>query len=210
MDIDTIQKYVTLIKDIVTGASALVAAIVAIKGLQTWKKQLKGKTEYEVAQKLLRATYAVREAFAYVRNPFQSSDEIAQAMQEANIEGDSREDPRLQAQTEIAVYQRRWQKVQNAFVELESILLEAEAIWGESVRENIRPLQKCKVTLYRNIKSYLRRIKKSPLNIDEESQEKIDDIIFGWGEDFDDNVFSNEIRMAVAKMEDFLRPRLKM
>lgn len=69
MDIDTVQKYITLIKDIITGLSAFTAAVIAIMGLQAWKKQLKGKTEYELAQRLLRATYKVREAFSWVRNP---------------------------------------------------------------------------------------------------------------------------------------------
>lgn len=87
MDIDVFQKYVTLFKDVITCISALTATVVAILGLQAWKKQLKGKTEYELAQKLLYATYKLREAIAWVRNPFQSAAEISKAMKEYNIEG---------------------------------------------------------------------------------------------------------------------------
>ncbi len=54
-DIEAIQTFATLIKDIITSISvSLAAAIIAFLGLQAWKKQLRGKTEYELAQKLLK------------------------------------------------------------------------------------------------------------------------------------------------------------
>ncbi len=210
MDIDTVQKYVTLIKDVITGLSAITAAVIAILGLQAWKKQLKGKTEYELAQRLLRATYKVREAFAWVRNPFQSAAEISNAMKDSNIEGDPINNPKVRAQSEGAVYEKRWQKVQEAFVELESVLLEAEAIWGQTVRDNLKPLQTCASTLAINIKTHLRNIEKPPRNYDPEAEKKIDDIIYGWSGDSENNSFSKEINSAVSKMENFLRPRLKI
>ena len=89
------QIWVSLIKDIVTGLAAVVAAVIAIMGLRTWKKQLKGKTEYELSQRFLRATYKVRDAFSWVRNPIQSPSEISQAMIEANIEGNPIKDQRF-------------------------------------------------------------------------------------------------------------------
>jgi hypothetical protein len=210
MDIDTIQSYVTLIKDIITGLSALVAASIAILGLQAWKKQLKGKTEYELAQRLLRAIYKVREALAVVRNPFQSAAEIAAAMKESSIEGDIINNPTIRAQSERAVYEKRWQKVQEAFVDVESTLLEAEAIWGQPVKDSVKPLQDCISTLAINIKKHLRNIEKQPRNFDSQEEEKIDDIIYGFSGDSDNNLFSKEINTAVSKMESFLRPRLKI
>lgn len=208
MDIDTVQKYVTLIKDVITGLSAFTAAVIAIMGLQEWKKQLKGKTEYELAQRLLRATYKVRESFAGVRNPFQSAAEIYNAMKDSNIEGDPINDPKTCAQSEGAVYEKRWQKVQEAFVELESISLEAEAIWGQTVRDNLKSLQTCASTLAINIKTHLQNIEKPPSNYDREAEKKINDIIYGWPGNSENNTFSKEINSAVSKMENFLKPRL--
>ena len=91
--IQCIQILITIIKDIFTCLAAITASVVAVLGLQAWKKQLKGKTEYELAQRLLRGVYRVRNAFADVRNPRKTDAEIAQAMREENIEGDPYKDP---------------------------------------------------------------------------------------------------------------------
>ena len=206
-EIGNMQVYVTLVKDIITSVSALIVAILAIIGLHTWKKQLKGKTEYELAQRLLRATYRVREALVLVRNPYQSPAEITQAMKEVGIEGNPLDDPGKKAQTEGALYQNRFRKVQEAFVEIESVALGAEAIWGVIVKEYLKPLQECAVVLSLNIQTYIRELEYTPRRFDEDANTKRFQIIYGWPGD-DSNKFSVEINTAVNKMEQFLKPLL--
>ena len=106
MPIQELQAYVTLIKDIITGLSALTAAIIAVLGLQAWKKQLKGKTEYEIAQKLLKAVYKVREAFSGVRSMLMDIPEQRQAVKELKIE-ENTTDPNFHNTAVKAVYQMR-------------------------------------------------------------------------------------------------------
>ena len=129
-NLQELQAIVSLTKDIITALSAIIAATVAVVGLRTWRKQLKGKTEYELAQKSLRAVYRVRESIALVRNPFMNAGEIDQAMKEANIEGNPLNDPKVDRLSQGAVYQRRWQKLQEALAELELNALEAEDYLG--------------------------------------------------------------------------------
>jgi len=50
--------------------------VVAALGLQAWRTQLKDKTEYELARRVLRAVYQVRDSRQAVRNRVQSSPEI--------------------------------------------------------------------------------------------------------------------------------------
>jgi hypothetical protein len=201
------QAYVTLIKDIITGLSALVVAIIAILGLQTWKKQLKGNTEYEIAQRLLRAIYKVREALAWVRNPYQHPSEITQAMEDYAIEGDPIDDPVIKARTEWALYNNRWTKVREAFIECETVALEAEAIWGPIVKENLKPIQDCAAKLFANIESYIREIEYPSRNYDASLQNERFKIIYGIQED-ETNFFTIDITVAINKMEEFLKPRL--
>jgi Tfp pilus assembly protein PilO len=104
---ETIQAWVTLVKDIVTILATSIAAGVAVMGLQAWKKQLKGKTEYELAQRVLRAAYQFREALAWVRNPLIYEGEQVQAMKDANIEGNPGDPPTRQRRLK-AVYEKRW------------------------------------------------------------------------------------------------------
>ena len=63
------QPYVTLVKDIITIASLTAAAIIAGMGLYTWKNQLIGTAEYELAKRILKATYRLRDTLENVRNP---------------------------------------------------------------------------------------------------------------------------------------------
>ena len=208
-DIKTIQAYVTLIKDIITGLSALTAAIIAILGLQAWKKQLKGKTEYELAQKFLRAVYKIREALAYVRNPFQSAAEISQAMKEANIDELPVNDSRYRPRSEMAVYQKRFQKVTEAFLELESIMLEAETLWGEGVREYIKSLRNHTSNLFIAIQMYISDMEHNvPYN--EEKYNKRMEIMYAITDNSREDPFANALKKTIKEIEDFLKPRLRI
>jgi hypothetical protein len=61
-DMTGIQDIVTLFKDLATIFAAVAAGIIAIMGYNAWKKQLRGKAEYELARRLLRNVYRVRDA----------------------------------------------------------------------------------------------------------------------------------------------------
>jgi hypothetical protein len=208
-DIKTIQSYVTLIKDIITGLSALTAAIVALLGLQAWKKQLKGKTEYELAQKYLRAVYKIREALARVRNPFQSAIEIAEAMKEMKFEDVSVTDPSYPVKSATALYQKRFQKVNEAFLDLDTIMLEAETLWGEEVKEHIRLLQTHSSKLFVTIQIYILNMEHNVPYTAEENKERMA-TMFAITDGSAEDPFANEVKETINKIEVFLQPRLKI
>ena len=58
-NLQNFQVIISIVKDIVTALSALTAAIITVIGLSTWKKQLKIKTEYDLAQRLLKSVYKI-------------------------------------------------------------------------------------------------------------------------------------------------------
>jgi hypothetical protein len=185
-----------IIKDIATILATAIAALVAISGYRTWKKQLHWKTQYDLAQRLLRATYKVRQAFAEVRRFYSTEGEAQQAMKEANVEAS--QDPKIMfTRSQIVVYNKRWQKVSEAFSELESVSLEAEAIWGQAVKVNLAPLQDCAGTLLATIGIHLDRLESPAISRNKEEIQKERKIMFSHpGEK--DNFFSNEIAMAVT------------
>jgi hypothetical protein len=125
--LSVIQPYLSLIKDLVTIASIGIAGYVALRGLQTWRDQLKGTANYELAKRLLKATYKLRDALQGVRNPFISAGEIRQAVTEAQLDI-KHEDPDFHATSSTAVYQIRWKPVGEAYQALELEVIEAEAI----------------------------------------------------------------------------------
>ncbi len=208
-NLQELQAYISIAKDIITGFAALTAAIVAVIGLRAWRSQLKGKTEYELAQRVLRAVYKVRDAMHFVRHPFMSASEISQAMKEAGIEGNPL-DAKVNARSQEAAYQKRWTKVQEAWADLDLNTLEAEALWGQEIREKLKPLRQCVSTLFASIQTYLRGLATPPRELDAQRMERTDNVIYGSPEDADRNPFTAEIIKAVGQVENFLKPRLKL
>jgi len=101
-------------------------------------------------------------------------------------------------------------KVRDAFVELDSISLEAEALWGQVVIENLRDLNQCAAKLNLNIQHYLRSLSESSTEYDRNAEREIETIIFDWPDNPNDNPFTNEINEAIKRVEIFLKPRLKL
>ena len=54
-------------RDITVSLSALGAALFAILGVNAWRRQLKGTTEYQIALRALKEVYAVRESVLEAR-----------------------------------------------------------------------------------------------------------------------------------------------
>ena len=123
--IEWIAPLAGFVKDIVIAISAATTAFFAYKGVDTWRKELKGKSEYQLAKDVLRAVYKVREAFKAVRNPLIMTHEYPDEMKHVNghLKSESFHEGTLY------VYQERWKQMNDAFIELENKYLEAVVEW---------------------------------------------------------------------------------
>jgi hypothetical protein len=188
-------KSLGIIKDISTIVATTVAAFVAIKGLDAWKKQKKWQIEYDSSRNLYKAVLQVRDAISYVRDPFILLAEMDHAITELKERTPSKE----QVDTNRAVYRLRWNKIVSAMSSMQLELLEAEVLW-ENVKETVKPLERCVAKLNNGVSQLLDpqlRINKTDFY----------DIIYEGGED---NVFTKEIENAVKNVTDFLKPKLKV
>jgi hypothetical protein len=104
---------IAVLKDIVTILGTATAAIVAVIGLQTWRKQIRGNAEYDLARRVLTAVYRVRDAIRNCRVP-----------------GVRREDG---GETHKKFHDLQISKLEEEQSKLDVELLEAEAIWGHEV-----------------------------------------------------------------------------
>jgi len=142
--ISAMKDVVPVMKDVILAGAAIVGACVAIRGLSTWNRQLKGSTEYDLARRLLKLIYRLRDAINQVRSslmwayempvPFE---EEAQRMssEQKHYYGLSRA---YQDYGLSRAYQARWQKVADIWSEIQAELLEAEALWGSEYKTNLR------------------------------------------------------------------------
>jgi hypothetical protein len=133
----TWPEIIAAIKDVLVALAAAITAIVAIVGLTSWRRELKGKAEFEVARNLIRATYALRDAVQDSRAPFVSGGEFPSGYGHANPSSDD------EAQAFGYVFKKRWTPVSKAVQEVDTQTLEAEAFWGAEIRSKTDTLRQC-------------------------------------------------------------------
>lgn len=197
----------TIAQNIVLAISGAAAAVIAYLGLTTWRKELKGKSEYEKAKEVLKAVYKVRRAFMHVRNPaiFQyeypetMTDNFGHLKREHDYEGTAH------------VYETRWKFLAEAFRELEDLTLDAQVEWGPEYQDVIVPLRGCKAELQVAIQNMLEG-KKNPndprsLSREEKAEER--STLYHIGENSKHDKFTPEINTAIELFETKLRPHIR-
>lgn len=202
------NDWFSVLKDIILLIVAIVGVFSAIFGLKTWRKQLKGNTEYELARRLLKAVYHARDQIKYIRNPFMGGGEISQAIKESGMEIDQT-DPKHSIKSSRAVYSLRWKYLSEVLSELKIELLEAEVLWGKDINNIFKEFYKCVSDLNFAIYQHL-NAKDGYFKLDFEELKKNDLIIYDTSDDPTKNEFSGKIIQAVETIENFIRPKLKI
>lgn len=196
-------------KDVILAVAAIVGAVVAVRGLRTWNRQLKGGTEYELTRRLLKNTYRLREAMALVRHPFMSAAEMPEPPEDERNK--MTRDQRVHYGS-VRGYEKRWEPVVAARTDLQTDLLEAEVLWGSGVHSTFAPVFKLQHELYVRLHTYLRA---SDPGVPERTRdalhvllEKVRDVLYGMPGSEDD-VFAKDFAAAIGAIEVFLKPHLR-
>jgi hypothetical protein len=108
----TLDDFLKMVPGILGTVVAGCGVLVARRALSTWQRELKGKTEFDLARRTLLAVYNLRNAIISVRNDF------AQATVEERL--------------------TRWRE---ARANLNLCLLEAKVIWGDQLDDVDRQCQ---------------------------------------------------------------------
>jgi hypothetical protein len=141
---------IPFIKDIIISVAAMFTSGVAVYGVIKWKRELQGKVYLETSKKLLTALYGVRNNFEIVRSGWRDVSEFPEDYIKHKTPGSR--DPEKEADALWYVYKNRLSPLTKAMNELDICLLEAEALWGEEVREQGRKINSCYNRLVRSIK----------------------------------------------------------
>ncbi len=202
----SIPEWIGVTKDILVGLSAVVATIFAYLGLYAWRKELKGKSEYQLAKDILKSVYKVREAFKHVRNIVIFQYEYPEDMQGPH----GHLKPEYDHEGTAHVYETRWKLMDESFKELEEYHILAQVEWGPEFQDRIKKLRACRSELLVTIQQMLRR-KKNPngkMNSIEEQAEE-ESVLYHIGEDSKHDKFTPKINEAIQEFEDWLRPHIK-
>ncbi len=205
----TFAAILAIVKDLVVTLAAAGGLIVTLLGLRTWKRQLKGKTEWDLARRYLRAVYIVRDAVGTVRISFMSVGEQSAAMAEVKK---ARSDS---LQTDIdpvgAAYEQRFVPLHRAWSDLQVERAEAEALWGAAAVEAIKPLAKSMRELLSYLEMHMRHRAGRMKGAKQDLLDKIDGVMFGIPNENGRDEFGDDLSKAVGTAEAFIRPsRMKI
>ena len=206
----TASEIITIIKDIVLMIAAGIASYVALVGLRTWRKQLTGTREYELAQKVLKSTYALRETINQFRRPIKlSEEELAEVKEHGILLTEVRNaeliDNPLAALKELespADVAKKRLRVEDALTDFEVVIIEAETLWGKEVKELLDIIHSSAVWLRASYIRYLSELDGS-LEYLKGSPNYYYKQTFGtWGEEDD---FDRSFNTQIKYLEDYLR-----
>jgi len=194
------------VKDIALAGAAVVTAGAAVRGLRTWRQELRGKADFEAARGLIRATYRLREEIATCRSPLIRAAEYPPDPIGAVVNPYMR---REDAEALAYVYKNRWQRVSAALQEFDAQTFEAEALWGSDIRQRTQALRACAVTVFVSIEAIIEDKAAGGEHFERDRD-------FGRrmranahaGADDRENALSNQIAEAVTGLEENLRPHL--
>jgi hypothetical protein len=196
-----------IVKDLVLAGAAGVGAIVAVVGLSTWKRQLRGRTEYDLAKRILRLCYEYRDTVAAARHPWMElpseSDGEAADMDLAH---------RRYLGTERA-YEARWERIRAVRAELYPEMLEAEVLWDAQLAELLEPLFGLERDLFLAIEDEL-SVRNPDLHPNDtqllrepEAIKQRKRILYGRFGDTDE--FDAKFKDGLARVGTFLKERLR-
>lgn len=204
----TCLEIFSVAKDIALIGAATSGAYVAVKGLNTWRNQLKGQAEYELSRRLLVSLYKYRDEIDNVRHPMMLPHEMPYPPSD---EAKEMNRDQIQFYGMSKAYQNRWDKLREQRTALYADLLESEAIWGTNLKEIFQKLFNLQHELFTEIRHH---IELSNPATDSGKQDAIRnlrrkkrEIMYGdTSEEGDD--FKQEILGVVQEIENYLKPKL--
>jgi hypothetical protein len=198
------------VTDLAVAFASLIAAWVAVSGLSAWRHQLKGKTEYDLAKRILLSLFKYRDAIHGVRNPMMWGHEMPSPPEEKRQYMGIQE---IRYYGTEKAYQKRWDRVTEHKAKLYPELLEGEVIWGTELNERFKKIYKLQAELQNAVRRHLELSDPSTPQRKQDSvakyHDKHRDILYD--ESFDESdEFSKDIESAIQNIEEFLKPKLEL
>ena len=201
----TTLEIISAAKDVVLGLAAIGTVSVAVYGIKSWSRELRGKASFEVARCLIRATYKLRDELSYSRSPWMSPGEFPKEYSPMSKDSASTKE----AEALVYVFTNRWKRVAKAQLEFEANVLEAEALWGSDIKTKTDKLRECARDLRDGMDAMLSNAVNDgeDFKCDPEFGEVIKLEVYRIKEAT--NKLSIEINNAVEEIEKSVRPHIK-
>jgi len=197
----------SMVGAMVSAAAVTIAYYFGRQGMKTWKRQLKGSSDHELARKALIELFRYREAIERARSPVMFGFETELTEDEAKGLDFSRRSHFGKRKG----YQKRFNRIAEAREPIHGTLLDSEAVWGKQLTALFKPLFSLQHEFYSYVESYL--IATDP-DFDDDYRRAYSDIVDGRRDVMYDALdelgddYRKEFNSAVVVIEDYLRPKL--
>ncbi|MGB2060140.1 MAG: hypothetical protein ACPHVS_13070 [Alcanivorax sp.] len=187
-----------LTKDVVSIIGTVGALTIGGLGLFTWRRQLRGTSEYQIAKKAILKTYEVQQAIQSVRNPmlYLSKEEVEAGRR---------------LEEEQRIYSERMTYLNEKWAELQTIRLEAKVIWGAEAQDSFNEVQQ-RIGDVRGaiwLHFWMKGAYAGPGATVDNSPERVrenDKIVYFTSEE---DEFSQQIADSTANVEKFFGPKVR-
>lgn len=192
----------TNIKDVVTIITLSIGAYVALQGLHTWRRQLKGSQNYNLAKSMLINLYKYRESLNQFRHPIIWGNEYPKFSPEESMKM-SPEEKYYQEKTHA--YEKRWSNINQIKPVLLENLIETQVLWGQDLQTHFQQLFKLEFQLRTAVINYLEIIKpySEKGNIEKSDKDLIRDTLS------ESDPFRVKINEVIDGIEKHIKPHLK-
>jgi hypothetical protein len=194
-------------KDVALAVAGIIGSVVAILGLNTWKRQLYGQSEYDLAKRLLKSLYLFREVINNARHPFMQYSSVPDLPKD-RLEQLTKEEKEWYAQAQA--FERRWEPVSKARAELDTSILESEVFWGDKVKEKMTRISRLQAELLVAIEQHLDRT--NPQDPDDtyhgDDLKKNKSIMYARN-DRSKDAFQDRMLTAIEDIETILKPYIR-
>ena len=200
----SVPECFAIFKDVSVSIAACIAAYVAVKGLGTWQKELRGKASFDVARALVKSLYFLRDEISYCRSPFTMGHEFP----DGYIDNWGKQTNEKEGGAWAHVYKKRWEPVARAAQAFDTAALEAEALWGNEIREQSRELRFHVRRLQVSIEDFIsdKYAGGEHFRRDEDHEKKVKYDIHD--KKSEENELSIKLAKSIEEIESIVRPHL--
>ncbi|MEW8291974.1 MAG: hypothetical protein AB2672_15750 [Candidatus Thiodiazotropha endolucinida] len=197
------DEIVSIIKDLCIAGAAVTTAYVAWRGVESWRSELKGRADFEIARNFMKSTYQLRDAIETCRSPWVSLTEFPEGyMSKSNPTADEK------GEAELHVYSNRWKEIYTCIQQFDTVSIEAEALWGKQINSKGSVLRKCVGELKTAIDAVIRNAYSEGRDFESEKEygKEMEHIVKNT--DSENNQFTKKINDAISDIESYVRPHL--
>lgn len=188
----------------------VVTPIIAMFGLRSWKQELRGRSEYEVATNVLAGAYRLRDAIKQIQAPFMASSEWAGRPKQ---EGETEQ--QASVYNSFYAFSNRYAVVREAVTSWYPHVVRGEALFGPDAKTATEALAKVANKLWVSIEMWHRNELRHRGR--EEGYSSFYNIMYGIDpaehpdipdEQRKDNGFHAEFKSAMSRLEEVFRSHL--